>query len=248
MRYALSTLILLLLIVNGLAMPDIHGEGIDKISVYIAYDPYENIGIIEYNVTFDTILNNTIIDIELFADNITLIINVTDENGDILSYTYNMENHTISVLANQTRMISITYMVTNLFDEIGPGLFSALLDLTMYSDIDTTVEIALPGTYNVSIEPENATIKYVNGLTDIILYQPTLYVITIWVSPTTTIPTPTTTVSTTPTTTPTTTQTSTPTTTPSTTPKPEEGAPIWLIVLIVLVVIIAIVAVIVKKK
>lgn len=260
MRSICSLLLLLIMfsLLNSLVLAQEAFEVL-QITGIILYDPYDNTGIVSLNFTFTPPLSNTTINLTLFHNNIVEIINVTDENGTSLTYSYYAQDRVVSVLVTDmvVEKIIVTYMLENLFEEVSVNLYASIIDLTIYSGLNINVKLVIPGTYNVTIDPQT---RYVveNDTTIIELVQPTLYSIALYEVPSEIATTP---VITTPTetpptqTTPTETETTTPTTTspketttPTTKPKPEENYMTILGIIVVLILILAIIVLIIYRK
>ncbi len=252
--------VLLMLLLSSIAyIPHIYSQesNIEKIDMIIAYDLYSNSGITVCNISFTETLSNAIVDFPLISNNIE-IVNVTSGEGNYIPFNYVEENKTITLYVNNTDKITITYMVSNLFDEVSLGMYSSVVDLSIYSGLTIDVELHIGGKYNITSEPENVTYSYTEDETIIKLDKPILYTLTLWETPVYGTPsTPTTSPTTTTTYTPTspTTPTSTPTKTTESSPETKETSPAGgglsgttiAIIIIVLLVIIAVVLWLKKK-
>ncbi|ADI31508.1 hypothetical protein [Staphylothermus hellenicus] len=194
-------------------------DNVRGISIKIVYDPYMDYGIVTYEILFSKTMENTIIDLPLVADNINDIINVTGSEGQVFPYTYINENTSISILINNTDTLIITYEISGFMDEVGIDAYSGILDLSLLSGMNVSVEIVLPSVFNVSTEPRSSYVEYDDGLTIIKINNPGIYAVYVeksLLATTTTISPPTTTTTPAPLSSITSTTTTT-TTTPSTT-------------------------------
>jgi len=250
MKHSMILLILLSLFAGSMTAFSQTNPSMEKIDVYVVYDLDNNNGLVIYNVSFTQTLYNTLVELPLFSNNIT-IINVTDYACNPLFYKYFEENRSIVVLVNESSKISITYELTNAFNEVSVNLYSGTIDLSMYEGLPITFTLTLSGTYNVSTDPQEAIIRYENGFTTIEMNKPQLYIVTIWrtiqVPPTSSATSPT---SVAPTSSPYTTP-SQATLSPSSTTHTEtvvQGAPYGLIALVVIVIVVLIVVAIWLRK
>ncbi len=192
----------------------VYSVTINELDIVIVYDPITDSGIVVYNLKLDTTLNElSMIKIQLIGGEIN-IISVTDNQGEELLYEYDETTREIEILANNTDTISITYEVSDLFEEISVGAYMAYIDLEPYNNISVKVEIDLIGNYTIYSEPSNIEVQQDEELTIIILDTPLQYVLVV----TETLPTNTGTETITTTTTTTTSQTSTETVTTTSSP------------------------------
>ena len=192
----------------------VYSVTINELDIVIVYDPTTDSGIIVYNLKLDTTLNElSMIKIQLIGGEIN-IISVTDNQGEELLYEYDETTREIEILANNTDTISITYEVSDLFEEISVGAYMAYIDLEPYNNISVKVEIDLIGNYTIYSEPSNIEVRQDEELTIIVLDTPLQYILVV----TETLPTNTGTETITTTTTTTTSQTSTETVTTTSSP------------------------------
>jgi hypothetical protein len=175
-----------------------YNEVVNNISIEAVYDPYNDFGVVTYNMVFNEELNNTLLLIPLTIGDVVEIINVTNSEGLSFIYTFISDNNTLEVLVNNTDNLIVSYEATNILDEVGIGAFSGVIDLSPYQNISSiTMKLYIPGTFTVEAQPE-AMINIGNNVTEIIFNEPTIYTLYLVKS----LPTPTTTASTTSTTTP----------------------------------------------
>ncbi len=255
-----KTSVILILLAVSISILAVYGvpENVQSIEIYVAYDPVIGEGSVYEKIVFDQYIsdNGVVLDIPLINGSGITVINVTGDNGEIFPYSYDSKNNVLTIYVNNTQTINIYYMVADLMDEIGPDAYSGVIDLSIYQDIPVSMTIELPGKYSVDSEPDVET-QYSDNTTVIKLDESTIYVITVYVSPETFIPTKTTTAYTaSPTTTSTTTtsaaitQTSTPTpgitvsSRTTTTPAPAPSISPVIIGLIVIIAVIVIVVVV----
>jgi len=192
----------------------VYSVTINELDIVIVYDPTTDSGIIVYNLKLDTTLNElSMIKIQLIGGEIN-IISVTDNQGEELLYEYDETTREIEILANNTDTISITYEVSDLFEEISVGAYMAYIDLEPYNNISVKVEIDLIGNYTIYSEPSNIEVRQDEELTIIVLDTPLQYILVV----TETLPTNTGTETITTTITTTTSQTSTETVTTTSSP------------------------------
>ncbi len=177
-----------------------YNEVVNSIGIEAVYDPYNNYGVVTYNIVFNTELNNTLLLIPLTIGDVVEIINVTNSEGLNFIYTFISSNNTLEVLANNTDNLIISYEATNILDEVGIDAFSGVIDLSPYQNISSiTMKLYMPGVFTVNTQPE-AIINVNNNVTEIIFNEPTIYTLYLVKSipaPTTTTPMPTTTTTTT---------------------------------------------------
>jgi len=161
-----------------------HGieDQIANLKVEVVYDLQVNEGLTVLDVTLTERLVNAIVDIKLISNNVGLIVDVVDEYGNTLPYSYDEVGRVISVFVNGTKKITITYMVSGLFDEIGIDAYSGIIDLTEYA-IPLEVTIIVSGSYSTVVEPE-AEVLTINDTTRIKLTRQGLYILTLWKEPT----------------------------------------------------------------
>ncbi len=232
-------------------------ENVEKITLIITYDPSSNQGIVSETIMFDQVIsdNPVLVDIPLLNASSILVINITDENGEELPYSYDEESNIVRVYVNNTKSVKIYYMVTGLMDELAPGAYSCIIDLSMYSGYDVEATLELIDKYNVESTPE-ATVAYSDNTTLVIMNTPDTYIITIYKIPSTTVPTATTT-TTTPSTTTTTLQTmttgatGTQTTVVTLTPQPSTTAfsqQLLLLIVVIVIIVVAIVAILLTRR
>jgi hypothetical protein len=265
--YRVTLFILMFSLVIGLLSP-IYVLGQAKVSSVnglIVYSLEDNTGIVTMNFTFTEPLANTTIDLPLFSNNIIEIINVTSGSGEQLMYSYYSGNHTVSILITDSPVsrITVSYLVSSMFQEIGVNAYTSILDLTNYTDYTVNITLILMGRYNVSVDPA-AEVIVGTDTTTIILDDPTIYTIVIYEIPTP--PTPASPTTTAATTTPITGTTTSPEATGTATTSPETttgGSPAktttggaaggggfstTLIVTIIIVIIIVVVIVILYMR
>ncbi|MCD6301769.1 MAG: hypothetical protein J7L82_06870 [Staphylothermus sp.] len=257
---------LLSLIMTALIIIPVYSVATNELDIVIVYDPMTDSGIVVYNLKLDTALDElSTIRTQLIGGEYIDIISVTDNQGEELLYEYDETTREIEILANDTDMISITYEISGLFEEIGVGAYMVYIDLASYSNISIRVEIDLIGKYTIYSEPSNIEVQQDEELTIVILDNPLQYVLVVTETLPTDIGTETTTTTATTTTSRTstetitttsspitteTTTTTTTTTTSSTETPTEELTPstIMLIIAVVALLIIIIGAIIARKK
>ncbi|MET1160858.1 MAG: hypothetical protein ABWW65_07850 [Thermoprotei archaeon] len=247
-KYITITLLSILVLVPVMSWSQVEITGI---TITGSYDLYVNSGVMILNATLSS-GNPAIIDIPLIGENI-YVINVTDEDGNVLPFSYSEANKIVSVYVNETAIVSVTYTVSNVFDEISIGAYSGILDLSVYR-APVNVILTFIGKYNVSVEPE-AKISYTEDTTIVEIDTPTVYTIVLWYTPipptpaTTATPTQTGPIQTSPTPTPSPSPTTTPTPTPTPSPTtPAPGIAPELIYTIVGIIVIIVILVLLKKR
>jgi len=159
-------------------------------SVYgtIIYDPVESWGLISIKYVFNQKVSNTTVELPLITDSIGYIINVTDDYGNVLTYSFNPGNNTVTVLiiGVATSSVEVVYEVTDLFKEVSIQVYQAVFDLSIFENIPVNIEITIPGVYSVVSIPE--AIVVTNGnTTSITLDKADTYAITVYYLPSTKI-------------------------------------------------------------
>lgn len=150
----------------------VYSVTINELDIVIVYDPTTDSGIVVYSLILDTTLNElSMIKIQLIGGEIN-IISVTDNQGEELLYEYDETTREIEILANNTDTISITYEVSDLFEEISVGAYMAYIDLEPYNNISVKVEIDLIGNYTIYSELSNIEVRQDEELTIIVLDTP----------------------------------------------------------------------------
>lgn len=150
---------------------------VEEINIKIVYDPYTDYGVVTYQVVFSQIVEYTAVNVALIGDGIVEIINVTGSDGQVFPYTYIDENTSITALINNTDTLTIVYEISGFMDEIGLGTYSGLLDLSLFSGINMSLEIILTDTFKVSTDPGRSYVEYDDGVTIIKITSPEIYII-----------------------------------------------------------------------
>jgi len=257
-KYYIVLTIMFLFIV-AVELPHVSTDSIiGSVSGTIVYDPVESWGLISIKYVFKQKVSNMTIELPLITDSVGCIINVTDDYGNVLTYSYNPENNTLTILITgvETSSVEVVYEVTDLFKEVSIQVYQAVVDLSIFENTAINIEIAIPWVYSVESIPEAKVVTNGN-ITVITLDKAETYTIILYYLPSTRIiegverteTTPTPIQQTTPSTPPST-PVETPLT-PSTTPTiPPEEKPLvtYILIIIILVVIVIAILYFVKRK
>ncbi len=186
-----SALIMLIVLLPLSQTTSIAENVVNNIKLSIYYDPVSDTGLVIEELTLSSQASSggVIIDLPLINASQVEVINVTDTSNNQILYDYHSDTNTITVYANNTASIKIYYTINGFMDEVAPGTYSGILDLSAYQGISLTAMIEVEGVYEAIVVPSG---NYaVSGNTTIIqLNQPDTYTITL-ITSITTPPTPT---------------------------------------------------------
>lgn len=160
------TMFVLILFMFQTIVKTIDNKTIIYVDIDSTYDLNSGIASVNQKVSLSGYIPN-VLNIPLITipeNNSVEIISITDQDGNTLIYSFHRENSTVSIYLNQTITsnlfsINIEYLVNELFDEIGPGLFIYTLDLSVFNRLN----YVLNG-INVRMtiySPRNLTLVYV---------------------------------------------------------------------------------------
>lgn len=150
---------------------------VKEILITLVYDPFENAGLISYNVLFtEKITNYTRIRIPMLLNNASDILVLDEENRSVIFEVINGE---IEVLVNNTGKITIVYSIENAAYELTLNAYILDMNLTMYANYNFNLHILLPNVFSVVAIPE-ADVVYENNLTIVILDKPEEYSIVLY--------------------------------------------------------------------
>lgn len=192
LRLGIIALLFLTMFFNTLVLPTLvysQQSLLKEISIKLLYNPYENVGLITYNVVFvEKITNYTNVKVPILVNNVSDIV-VLDEYNRTVMFEYS--EGVVEALVNDTSRITITYSVENILQEISLNAYILTINLTIYSNYSFKLQIVLSDRFNVESYPE-VNVVYENNLTVINLDQPEEYSIALYkeltITPTTTTP------------------------------------------------------------
>lgn len=147
----------------------------------VFYDPVYDHGLVSLSVKYSEVLVDSVVEIPLIG-NISEILNVTDIEGRLLTYSYVIESNSIKVFVNESDTVIIEYSITGLFSEIMVDSYVGFIDLTIYGDSEVDIELDIIGQYVVESYLETI-VNYESGLTKIILNKPDIYMLTLYILP-----------------------------------------------------------------
>lgn len=175
---------MLAILALGVAGAPTSSEGLVKSATYsIFYDPASG-GYASVVLGLEA-SGPTLFDIQLFrpsANFSSRVVNVTFSNPSavVIPPAYNEANCSISFVVNASTSLTIYLVLTGLLEELVPGAYAGLLDLTMFANSSVTATITLPGSYRVIVNrldaPGSSSAVALSGNTTIVtLSSPGLY-------------------------------------------------------------------------
>ncbi len=190
---AFSALIILVALLPLSSTISVAENVVNSIKLSIYYDPVSDTGLVieELTLSSQSSSGGVIIDLPLINASQVEVINVTDSSNNEILYEYHPNTNTITIYANNTASIKIYYTINGFMEEVAPGTYSGILDLSAYKGISLTATIEVEGAYEAIVVP-SGNYAVSENTTVIQLNQPDTYTITLIASiaapPTTIIP------------------------------------------------------------